>query len=117
MIKNYFFFLLIFSSCHLTKNYTIEFGKYYDRGVDYEYGLELNQDSTFFFYMIFQDAKPQCKGKWVYIENKLILLKCDDPVDISETLTNGYMNEREKKVRILDSNTIKIDNVVLEKMD
>lgn len=90
------------------------FGVRETMGFKYQYILELNQDGSFFFKIIVQDAMPQCQGKWRFENNKFIILDCHE-ASVWETLTNGYMNSRDYKVEILNKNKLRYNNVILKR--
>lgn len=83
-------------------------------GFKYQYILELNQGGSFFFKIITQDAMPQCRGKWRIENNKFIILDCHE-ASVWETLTNGYMNSCDYKIKILNKNKLKYKNVILKR--
>jgi hypothetical protein len=108
--------LLVFVSCKVLTLQQEMPGEYYKGGKDCEYSLKLNQDSTFVLSIKYQDAKPQCNGKWQYLGKDTLVLKCNEVENISETLNNGYMTDREKKVRIINRNRLKLDQIILKRM-
>lgn len=118
MIRNLKYILLfLVVSC---KSLTIQqgvYGEFYKGGEDYKYTLKLNRDSTFFLSMKYQDAMPQCYGKWQYLGQDTLLLKCNELKNISETLSSGYMANREKKVLIIGRNKIKLDQTILKRIN
>ena len=91
--------------------------------------LILNRDST--FSIVFNGVViNKCQGKWYYLDNKTIHLKCNDeekyyltlrtgsetmPQDTSSkflfdpALMNGYMRVRERNVKIVNENKIKLE--------
>lgn len=87
------------------------------KGKDFNvsYTLELNTDSTFLLRLNTAGGKPQCEGKWKIVNSKSIFLKCNEIGDITETLTNGYMSQREHKMKIISKNKIKYKDVVLKR--
>lgn len=91
-------------------------GSYYAKGTDYEYRLTLNRDSTFMLKLKYQDAVPACSGKWKYLSKDTLDLSCSAIGDISESLTNGYMTERTRKVKIINQNKLKLGEVILKKL-
>lgn len=86
-----------------------------DKHFSSSYTLVLNPDNTFQFIIRVQDGNPQCNGHWEIINNEYILLKCNEVVDVKETLTNAYMSTRENKVTIVSKNKLKYNNVVLKR--
>jgi hypothetical protein len=82
--------------------------------------LILNSDSTFFLTFICIHIN-KCQGKWYYLDDSTIYLKCDEPKssalihykDISIPFDpfwmKEYMNVRERQIKIIDENTIKLE--------
>lgn len=95
------------------------YGTFYklQKGKDFNivYTLELKSDSTFFLHLNTAGGNPQCKGKWKIVDSNFIFLKCNEITDVTETLTNGYMSQREHKVEIISKNKIKYKDVVLKR--
>ncbi|MDB4334844.1 hypothetical protein OAA06_00645 [bacterium] len=87
------------------------------KGKDFNvaYTLELNTDSTFLLRLNTAGGKPQCEGKWEIVDCNFIFLKCNEITDVTETLTNGYMSQREHKVEIISKNKIKYKDVLLKR--
>lgn len=112
-----FLILLLFVACKATMVQQSMFGEFHKEDKDYKYNLTISQDSTFLLSMKYQDANPQCSGRWKYIGNDTLLLVCNEVEDISEMLTNAYLSDREKKVIILSPKKIKFENVILKKKD
>lgn len=79
------------------------------------YTLQLNTDNTFLLLLNTAGGKPQCKGKWEIVDSIYIILKCDKVSDVTETLTNGYMKQREYKMQIISQNKIRYNEVVLKR--
>ena len=82
--------------------------------------LILNRDSTFFLTFICIHIN-KCQCKWYYLDDSTICLKCDEPkpvfihykgismpIDPSIVMTE-YMRVRERQVKIVDENTIKLE--------
>lgn len=90
------------------------FGMRETMGFKYQYALELNQNGSFLFKIIVQDAMAQCQGKWRFENNKFIILDCQE-ASVWETLTNGYMNSCDYKVEILNKNKLRYNNVILKR--
>lgn len=94
-------------------------GEFYKREVSkntlsVSYNLLLKSDSIFTLSMKMQDANPKCNGKWTLKDN-YIYLKCDETQDVGDVLSSGYMNEREYKLEVLNSNKIKFKNSILKR--
>ena len=92
--------------------------------------LILNKDSTFSLSLNSAVVINECQGKWYYLDNKTIHLKCNDekkyyltlktdnkttPQDTSSMFPfdpiwiNGYMRVRERNVKIVNANKIKLE--------
>jgi len=92
--------------------------------------LILNKDSTFLLSLDGAIIINKCQGKWYYLDNKTIHLKCDDekkyyltlitdttitPQDTSAIISfdpawiNGYMRVRERNVKIVNENKIRLE--------
>ena len=106
-MKNIIFIivLLFLSSCKVQEPQRIINGTY-----RYIYGssnlkeeLFLKEDSSFSF----NSYGTECDGKWKYIAKDTILISCRNP-SIVETITQGYMNQRERKIKILNNDRIKV---------
>ena len=112
-MKNNFLLLLIvvFASC---KSVAISKGQYYKEGKDYQYTLNLSEDSSFVLIQKYFEVNSTCKGKWQYLSADTILLKCDSE-SLYAKLESGYMTERERKVIVLNRNKLKLDKVVLKR--
>ena len=108
--------LLTLNSCKVTSNRNDSFdGVYYSKGKDYEYQLVLQRDSTFEFDDKSLEVKSGCKGKWLLKNLYLIILNCDEPKTITETLQGGYISDRVMKVTIKNKNELLFGKVVLKK--
>jgi GTPase SAR1 family protein len=107
--------LLFAISCKNAKqDYT---GKYKKAGKDHTYILELKRDSTFVFTQKYFEFNPKCQGKWKFITKDTVVLNCEKEEGFSAQLSTGYMVERERKVRIINSKKIEVDKIVLRKID
>lgn len=73
-------------------------------------------DSTFTLKMKYFEAQPQCIGKWRLVNKNTIKLICNEQ-EVYAMLTNGYMNERVHRVKILDTQRVKFNNTILEKTE
>jgi hypothetical protein len=112
--------ILSLLSCKAQKvEQEVIYGTFYklnkDKHFSSSYTLVLNPDNTFQFIIKVQEGNPQCKGLWEIISNEYILLKCNEVVDVEETLTNAYMSIRENKLTIVSKNKLKYNNVVLKR--
>lgn len=84
-------------------------------GFKYEYKLELNRDKSFKLVEKMQDANPSCEGLWS-VHNDTIILKCNEVKNVTDMLTNGYMNKREQKVKVMSINKLSLDNIILRRV-
>ncbi len=120
LIATIFGVFLIFSCSTLKLDNDNITGVFYKKGsnkygFNYEYKLELNKDKSFKLVQKIQDANPSCEGSWS-IHNDTIILKCNEVENITDMLTNGYMNKREQKVKILSINKLNLDDVNLHRV-
>jgi hypothetical protein len=96
-------------------------GKYYkllrDKDFSTSYTIELKADSTFKLSIKIFEGRPQCEGKWKFIGEKLILLKCYEDNNPFEALTNGYMSQKEHTIQIINKNRIKFNDFVLRRKE
>jgi len=108
------FFLIC--SCIAKKNL---YGNFQYRGVSNgfpkEYDLLLKKDSFSLSYKS-QDAAPSCVGKWKIFQDTLYL-RCNKENIVTNMLSNGYMNQRNYKLKIIGSKKLMImkENIVLSK--
>lgn len=111
--------LMFVTSKSQTNGHETIFGTFYylkiDKHFSSSYTLELRHDSTFTFYMMVKDAKPQCDGRWKIINNEFIILECCEVSNPIEVLSSGYMNQRIHKLKIINKNKLKYSNVVLKR--
>lgn len=106
-------FLLVCCKTLQTDNNLL--GEYYSKGKDYEYSLMLRGNNSFELQLKYQDANPKCVGGWKLTGDKVINLQCEEVGDITETLSNGYMKEREHNLEIMNSKKLKFKGVILMK--
>lgn len=90
-------------------------GRFSKVGKDYSYYLNIRTDSTFTFEIKVQGGNPECIGKVFYYPPDSIKLICDEETEILIMLSNGYMNERERTVEIINKNKLKIGKVKLRR--
>lgn len=107
----YLLVLLLITSCSVPKDVI---GNYYKKGADYQFSLQLSKDSTFTLLKKYLEANPTCTGKWHQVSKETIRLECGVE-DLTASLTNGYMTDREQLVTIRSSSKVKIGNVVLNR--
>lgn len=79
------------------------------------YFLNLQKDSfTIKFTPL--DASPLCTGSWI-LRGDTISLKCYEEKVITNMLSNGYMNNREYQIKIINKDSLKLihENVILKR--
>lgn len=114
IIKISYIVIFLISCKTLHTNDSIQ-GEYYSKGKDYEYNLILQTDNHFVLHIKYQDANPKCEGNWKLNGDKTIYLKCVATNDVSEMLSNGYMNEREHNIEIISKRKLKFKGVILKR--
>ncbi|MFT3994124.1 MAG: hypothetical protein QM660_07440 [Dysgonomonas sp.] len=100
--------LITFMSCQSTKFHKKDFaGKYKYKtnklSYNFDYKLELNADTTFYF----QISNQSCIGKWRFLSKNEVMLKCDD-VDTMDALSSGYLSQREYTMRLLNGDSLEL---------
>ena len=94
-------------------------GKFYklekDKDFSISYTIELQPDSTFKLFIKIFEGGSQCEGKWKFIGEKLIALKCNEDNNPYEFLTNRYMSQKEHTVQVINKNQIKFNDVILKR--
>ena len=115
IVTQIFCISFLFICCKTLQTDNNLLGEYFSKGKDYEYILMLQGDYSFELQLKYQDASPKCTGSWKLVGDKLISLQCKEFSDITETLTNGYMSEREHNLEIINSNRLKFKGVILRK--
>ena len=87
------------------------------KGEDFNiaYTLKLRANNTFELLISTIDGKPQCEGKWKMINDRFILLECNNDDNPYETISNTYMSQKEHKIQILGKNRLKYEDVVLRR--
>ena len=118
-MKKLFYIILVsitFSSCKVT-NVTKDsmIGIYTATGKDYNYQLSLKNNDEFVLKFKSLEVKSGCEGKWELKNSDLIILDCNEPKDVTETLQGGYMSNRHMEVKIKCKNKILLNNVILKK--
>lgn len=107
-------FFTSFISCVTFKNSGIEI--FQKKGKDFLYVLELKAiDSTFSFSQKYFEGTASCQGKWSKKEN-IIILNCNEVKSFTEKLSSGYMSKRNYTLKIINKNTLQLDNIKLEKV-
>jgi hypothetical protein len=89
--------------------------KFESYGFNHEYDLELRSDNTFAFTERVAGASPGCDGQWKIVDDTITLL-CNEPENVYEKLSNGYMNKRIHKLKVINSNTLEYEGVTLIKI-
>lgn len=105
---------VLLSSCASSFSQRSLVGNYEAKGKDYSYKLELTKDSTFQLTTWHIEVKSGCEGTW-RIEGDTILLQCSSSKPFEE-LQGGYMSERERRIAILSSRKLRMDNVELRRV-
>jgi hypothetical protein len=85
-------------------------------GFNHEYSLELRSDNTFAFTERVAGASPGCDGQWKIVDDNITLL-CNEPENVYEQLTNGYMNKRVHKLKVINSNNLEYEGVTLKRIE
>lgn len=118
-MKNIFFLILttmLLNACKVinTDSDTIN-GIYTAKGKDYFYSLFLQRDSTFTVEYKGFGIKSSCEGKWQIKDGNLMILKCDEPQNVSETLQSGYMSTRLIELKVKSKRELIYNKVILKK--
>lgn len=106
--------LLIFISCKSSSIYRSIIGNYNAEGKDYQYTLSIMPDSSFTLTQKYFEVNSTCRGKWNYLSNSSLLLKCEEE-DLTATLQSGYMVNRERIITVKPNNKLKLGKIVLRK--
>lgn len=110
----YLFVLIVFASCRSAYTGQVISGEYYSDGKDYKYSLVLEADSTFLLEQQNLDVVTKCQGIWYQVSKDTVLLKCGREAS-SRFLSSGYMEDREKKIVLVNKNKIQIGKVFLKR--
>lgn len=78
------------------------------------YFLELT-DSNFYLKITGHDFSPECKGKWEYKTDKLVLA-CGEEKDLGIILSSGYMNQRKFTLNVKDKKILLLGKVILKRI-
>ncbi len=109
-----FIFFTLFISCVNSKHSEIKI--FQKKGEDFLYVLELKDiDSTFSFSQTYFEGTASCQGKWSRKE-KIIILNCNEVNSFTEKISSGYMSKRNYNIKIINKNTLQLDNIKLEKV-
>lgn len=114
-----FIYILLFTafSCKVSNNISTDLtGVYLASGEKYEYRLCLNKDNTFQLKIAALDSHSGCEGIWKVEGNKSLILLCNEPANINETLQSGYMTVREQKLIIKSKQKLIFNKLTLEKI-
>ena len=105
-------------SCFVTKKikdidlcgsfYAIAKG-HYNTSVQYNLNLQPN---GFSLNVKGQDYNLECTGSWLK-KGDTLFLKCKEEKDIGILLSNGYMQQRDRTIKILTRNKLELDKVIL----
>lgn len=89
----------------------------YIKGKNSKEELILKEDSTFTLTSYTYFPTPTCNGKWSIINNDTLFIQCGKEKDPFAPLARGYMGLRERKIKIINSNKLKmpIENNVKRK--
>lgn len=108
--------LFIMFSCATKKNIC---GDYQYKGIlngfQREYNLLIKEDGFTMSYKS-QDAFPKCTGKW-RISKDTLYLKCNAVDLTTDMLSNGYMNQRDYKIKVIKRDRLMIigEDIILIK--
>jgi hypothetical protein len=87
-------------------------GDYVSKGKGHVYTLNLKKDSTFVFKQQYEWA-TQCEGKWSIVKDS-IFLKCQEEQSLVKIII-GSINQKDLRIKIINSNKLRVNNVVLKK--
>lgn len=111
-----FIILILLNSCSLENKLK---GIYYyegtTNGFSKEYLLKLEKQ-TFKLNFYTHDASPKCIGRFYVIKDSLFL-KCNKEESVFKTITSGYMNQRDYKLKIINHKKLLMlkENIILSK--
>ncbi len=118
-MKNLFCFILlttIMISCKVTQNTEKNLvGTYTAKGKDYNYKLILNSDNTFNLKFKSLEANSGCEGNWKLNGTKTIVLACNEPRNIEETLQGGYMTNRVQELTVKSKERLQYNGIILKR--
>lgn len=89
-------------------------GRFVKSSQDYNYTLNINNDSTFSLITQSIHARSGCTGRWELKKDTLILKCGEEPFPAQ--ISSGYMNEREKQIRVINRNKIKYEQIVMRRI-
>ncbi len=111
LIIGVLFFLI---SC---KSNFIAEGNYEKVGSDFSYSLNLNKDSTFVLSKKSFEVNASCNGKWKIVNGNQLVLECNKPKEVFESLASGYISDRIMTLKIINPKKLKLDNVIMHKIE
>ncbi|MDP2161200.1 MAG: hypothetical protein Q8K02_11995 [Flavobacterium sp.] len=95
-------------------------GTFYKKGsknkFNYEYGLKISSDGSFLLSYKVHGANAQCDGIWKQ-SNDTLFLNCNEEKDIALMLSSGYMNKREYVLKIINRDKLRLDDIVLKRIE
>lgn len=110
------FLYIICISCVSSQIATIDSGcfQYVENNITKT--IVLKNDYQFTYIESLGRADVKCVGKWKYINKDTILLQCEDE-PLENAFVQGYMPDRNHKVKVLNANKLKLfcDNNVKHK--
>jgi len=111
---------MLFCSCASFNTKIIPIGEYYYKGTALSVKLQINSDSTFIYERITALHKSVCKGNWKIISKNKILLNCNDTIIYStpmESFLFPPLDLSDEKIKILNNNKMKINNMILRRSE
>ena len=118
-----FISIIFFTGCKTTAPIIIQNGTFVYKYKDVSNSqLVLNSDKSFCLSFSY---KQGCDGKWEYISKDTIVIKCQPVVHWTQTISMGYLDDRQIKIKILNNNKLKmfltnngkVYHVILERTD
>jgi len=79
-----------------------------------KYYIAINEDGSFNYKSLIFEARPSCLGEWNKTGDK-IQAKCYESVEVAEVLSSGYIGGKEIEITLVNSKTIRLNNVLLRK--
>lgn len=99
-------------TCTLSKG-QFQPGVYYSQSRDSETTVVLRLDSTFQLAMRVWDAQPSCNGTYSMQDSMTIILRCDSENEVEKLISSSYLNTRVIQLQVVDNNTLKWDQTIL----
>ena len=69
--------------------------------------IDLRDNYQFTHIQSYGRIEVKCSGKWEYIDKDTIFLKCEHET-IGNAITQGYMPVREHKIKVINTNKLKL---------